>query len=126
MQIISVTLINDRDGNQLNYNNDLPAIGKKNYALKKPFETDILTVIGNAKLRSSFVIFWIAQGSWPRCDPRHPIFHCNIFFYVKLFSTIILSRNPLKYILWYLFELSDPFIKNENSVLPILIEKNFE
>ena len=57
MQIISVTLINDRDGNQLNYNNDLPAIGKKNYALKKPFETDILTVIGNAKLRSSFVIF---------------------------------------------------------------------
>ena len=23
-------------------------------------------------------------------------------------------------------ELSDPFIKNENSVLPILIEKNFE
>ena len=28
-------------------------------------------------------------------------------------------------ILWYLLQLSDPFIKNENSVLPILIEKNF-
>ena len=26
----------------------------------------------------------------------------------------------------YLLELSDPFIKNENSVLPILIEKNFQ
>ena len=26
---------------------------------------------------------------------------------------------------WYLLELSDPFIKNENSVLPIFIEKNF-
>ena len=29
-------------------------------------------------------------------------------------------------ILWYLLELSYPFIKNEKSVLPILIEKNFE
>ena len=28
MQRISVHLINDCDGNQLNYNNDLPAIGK--------------------------------------------------------------------------------------------------
>ena len=31
MQRISVNLTNDCDGNQLNYNNDLPAIGKKNY-----------------------------------------------------------------------------------------------
>ena len=37
-------------------NNDLPIMGTKNYALQKPFETDILTVIGNAKLRPSFVI----------------------------------------------------------------------
>ena len=43
-----------------------------------------------------------------------------------LFTTIILSWNPLKCILWYLLELSDRFIKNENSVLPILIRKNFE
>ena len=57
---------------------------------------------------------------------KHPILHSNIFFYVKLFATIILSWNSLKCILWYLLELSDPFIKNENSVLPILIEKNFE
>ena len=56
MQRISVSLINDYDGNQLNYNNDLPAIGNKNYSLQKPFETDFSTVIGNAKLRPSFVI----------------------------------------------------------------------
>ena len=40
MQRISVSLTNDCDGNQLNYNNDLPAIENKNYALPKPFETD--------------------------------------------------------------------------------------
>ena len=110
----------------LTINNDLPAIGNKNYALQKPFETDFLTVIGNAKLRRSFVIYWVAQGSRPRCGPRHAILHSNIFFYVKLFATIILSQNSLKCILWYLLELSDPFIKNENSVLQIWMEKNFE
>ena len=31
MQIISVNLTNDCDENQLNYNNDLPVIGNKNY-----------------------------------------------------------------------------------------------
>ena len=49
MQRISVNLTNDRDGNQLNYNNDLPAIGNKNYALQKLFESDFLTVVGNVK-----------------------------------------------------------------------------
>ena len=117
---------NDCDGNQLNYNNDLPAIGNKNYALQKPFETDFLTVIGNAKLRPSFVICWVAQGSRSRCGPRHPILYSNISFYVKLFAGIILSWNSLKCIPRYLLELSDPFIENENSVLPILIEKNFK
>ena len=126
MQKISVNLTNDRHGNKLNYNNYLPAIENKNYALQKPFETDFLTVIGNGKLRSSFFICWVAQDSRPRCGPRHPIFHSNIFFYVKLFATIILWWNSLKCILWYLLELSDPSIKNKNSVLPILIEKNFE
>ena len=58
---------------------------------------------------------------WP-----NQILHSNIFFYVRLFATIILSWNLLKCILWYLLELSDPFFKNENSVLPMLIEKNFE
>ena len=33
MQRISVNLKNDCEGNQLNYNNELPAIGNKNYAL---------------------------------------------------------------------------------------------
>ena len=56
MQRISVNLTNDCDGNQHNYNNDLPAIRNKNYALQKPFKTDFFTVIGNAKRRPSFVI----------------------------------------------------------------------
>ena len=58
MQRISVNLTNNCDGNQLNYINDLrvPAIGNKIYAPQKAFETDFLTVIGNAKLRPSFVI----------------------------------------------------------------------
>ena len=130
MQRISINFTNDCDGNQLNYNKHLPAIGNKNYALQTPFETDFLTVIGNAKLRPSlrpsFVICWVTQGSWPRCGPRHPILPSNIFFYEKLFATVILSWNSLKCILWYLLEYSDPFIKNENSVLPISIDKNFE
>ena len=123
MQRISVNLTNDCDGNQLNYNNDLLVIEYKNYPLQKPFETDFLTVIGNTKLRPSFVVSWVAQDSWPRGGPSHPIFHSDIFLYVKLFATIILSWNSLKCILWYLLELSDPFIKNKNSVSPILIEK---
>ena len=56
MQRISVNFTNDCVGNQLNYDSDLPAIGNKNYALQKPFETDFLTEIGNEKLRPSFVI----------------------------------------------------------------------
>ena len=56
MQRSSVNLTNDCDGNQLKYNNDLQAIGNKNYALQKPFEKDILKVIGNTELRLSFVI----------------------------------------------------------------------
>ena len=59
---------------------------------------------------------------WPKASD----FALNIFFHVKLFTLIILSWNSLKCILWYLIELLDPFIKNENLVLPILIEKNFE
>ena len=56
MQKISVNLTNDRHGNKLNYNNYLPAIENKNYVLQKPFKTDFLTVIGNAKLRPLFVL----------------------------------------------------------------------
>ena len=40
MQRISVDLTNDYGGNQLNYNNDLPAIENMNYALQNPFEID--------------------------------------------------------------------------------------
>ena len=56
MQRISVKLTNNWDGNQLNFNNDLPAVGNKNNTLQTPFETDFLTIIGNAKPRPSFVI----------------------------------------------------------------------
>ena len=125
MQRISVNFTNDCDENELNYNTDLPAIRNKNYALQKPFEKYFFTVTGNA-FRPSFVICWVAEGSGPRCGPRHPILHSKIFFYVQLFATIILSWNSLKCILWYLLELSDPFIQDENLVLLILIEKNFE
>ena len=117
MQRISVNLTNDCNGSQLNYNNDLPAIGNKNYALQKPIEADFLTVIDNAKFRSSFVICWVAQGSRPRCGPRHPLLQSNIFFYVKLFAIIIFSWNSSKCILWYLLELSDPFINPQSAML---------
>ena len=84
------------------------------------------TVIGDVKLRPSFVIRWVAQGNQPRCGPWHPILYSNIFFDAKLFATIILSWNWLKCIFCYLLELSGPFLKNEDSVLLILIEKSFE
>ena len=80
---ISVNLTNDCDGNQLNYNNDLPAIRNKSYALQKPLDTDFLTVIGNAKLRQN------SAQITRFCTLTY-------FFYVKLFATIILSLNLLK------------------------------
>ena len=43
MQKISVKLTNGCGGNQLYYNNELPSIENKNYALQKPFKTDFLT-----------------------------------------------------------------------------------
>ena len=38
-----------------NYNNDLTAIGNKNYALQKAFETDFLTATQISDRHSSFV-----------------------------------------------------------------------
>ena len=81
---------------------------KKNYALQKPFETDFLTVISNAKLRLSFAIIF------------------NIFFLCKIICT---NYFIVKFIEMYslkFIELSGSFIKNENSFLPILIKKNFK
>ena len=40
MQTISANLTNDCSGNQLDYNNDLPAIKNESNASQKPFETD--------------------------------------------------------------------------------------
>ena len=56
MPRISVNLTNDCVGSQLNYDNVSPVIRNNNYALQDPFETEFLTIIGNAKLRPSFVI----------------------------------------------------------------------
>ena len=124
MQRISINLKNNCDGNQLNYNNDLPAIGNKNYALQKPFETDFLTIIGNAKLQPSFVICWVAQGTQ---------FYTLTYFFMQNYSQQLFYREMYWNMFrrtrnecWYLLKLSDLFIKNENSVFPILIEKNFE
>ena len=44
MQIILVNLTNDFGGNQLNYNNDLPAFGNKNYVLQKLLQIDFLNI----------------------------------------------------------------------------------
>ena len=92
MQRISVNVTNDCDGNQLNYNNDLPAIGNKNYALRKPFETDFLTVIGNAKRSQPLVICWVAQGSRARCGSRHPILHSNIFLSKIIYNNYFIMK----------------------------------
>ena len=43
MQRILFHPTNNCGGNQLNYNNDSPEIGNKNYALQKHFETNFLT-----------------------------------------------------------------------------------
>ena len=45
MQIISDNLTNNFGGNKLNYNNDLPAFGNKNYVLHKQLKIDFLNII---------------------------------------------------------------------------------
>ena len=45
MQIISVNLTNDFGVDQLNYHNDLPAFGNKNYVLQKLLKIDSLNII---------------------------------------------------------------------------------
>ena len=77
----------------------------KNYELKYVFDT--LNMINFSRF-----FYW-------NSDPIK-------FIVAKLFATIILSWNSLKCCLWYLLKLSDPFIKNKNAVLPILIEKSVE
>ena len=54
MQRISVNLTNNCNGNQLNYNNDLPVIGNKNYVLQKPSETNFFD--SNRKRKTPNVI----------------------------------------------------------------------
>ena len=79
---ILVKLINDCDGNQLNYNNDLPEIGNK----KITTETFRNRFFDSNRQRKTPTIIRHLLSS-----PRHPILHSDIFFYVKLFATIILS-----------------------------------
>ena len=42
---ILIDLTNDFGGNELDYNNDLPAFGNKNYVLQKPLKTDFSNII---------------------------------------------------------------------------------
>ena len=119
MQKILVLLKKDCSGNQLDHNNDLPAIENKNYTIQKSFK--IIFWHSNQQSETATGIYHLFGG-----PISHSILRSNIFFYVKLFATIILSWNLLKRILWYFLDLSDSFFKNENSVLPILIEKKFE
>ena len=58
---------------EINYDNDLPAIGNKNSTIQKPFETDFLTVISNVKLRPSFVI-WGGVQNLELSNVERPIF----------------------------------------------------
>ena len=87
MQRISVNLTNDCDGNQLNYKNDLSAIRIKIMHYRN-LSKELSTVIGNAKLRPSFVIFSVAQGSRPHCGPKHPILHSKIFFMLNYWQQL--------------------------------------
>ena len=70
MQRISVNLTKDCDGNQHNYNNDLPATGNKNYALHKPFKADFFD--SNRQRKTPTVIRHLLSSPrqpttlWPR------------------------------------------------------------
>ena len=66
------------------------------------------------------------QAGRPRCGLSHPILRYNIFFYVELFAAIILSQYLLNCIVWYLRKLPDSLFGDENSVFPILKEKNLK
>ena len=61
------------------------------------------------------LLCWVAQDLitlWPKA----PDFALNHIFYYFI----------VKFILWYLLKMSDPFFKNENSVFRILIHKYLE
>ena len=114
MKRISVNLTNDCVGNQLDYKNNLSAIGNKNYALQKPFETDFFD--SNRQRKTPTVIRHLLSS--PRqpttLGPKAPDFAlqhislckiiCNNYFiveFIKMYSLIFT-------------ELSNPFINNEN------------
>ena len=101
MQRISVKLTNDCDGNQLNYNNDLPAIGNKNYVLQKAFETNFY--VSNRHRKTPTVIRRSLSSPrqpttlWPKAPDfllQH-IFLCKIIYnnyfivkFIEMYSLI--------------------------------------
>ena len=98
MQRISVNLTNDYDGNQLNYNNDLSAIGNKDYALRKPFETDFFTVIGNAVTQGArfcTLTYLFMQNYLQQLFYRK--IHQNIFFDIYLNYQIHLLKKKIQF-----------------------------
>ena len=62
MQRISVNVTNDCDGNQLHYNNDLPVIGNKNYALQKLFKINFLTLLSETRNCDRY----LSSVEWPK------------------------------------------------------------
>ena len=61
-----------------------------------------------------YIIKAAARGSRPRLGSMHPILHSNIFFYLKLFATIISSWNSLKF--------SDIYLNSRIHVLKMKIQ----
>ena len=84
MQRIWVDITKDCDGNQLNYNKNLAAIGNKNYALQKSLKTDFFD--SNRRRKIPTVIRHLLSS------PRHPILHSKIFVFVQLFAQLFYRK----------------------------------
>ena len=125
MQRILVNLTNDCNGNQLNYNNDLPAIENKNYTtetFRNRFFNSNRQRNTPTVIRHLFSSLRQPTTLWPKA----PDFALKHIFLFKIICNNYVIVKFMKMYSLNLLELSDPFIENENSFLPILIEKNFE
>ena len=110
MQWISVNLTNDCDGNKLDYSNDLPAIGNKNYA-KKTFRNRFFD--SNRQRKTPTVIRHLLSNPrqpttlWPKAPDFELFFLCKIicnnYFivkFIKMYSVIFTWINGCIYQNW--------------------------
>ena len=100
MQRISVHFTNDCIGNQLYYNNDLPALETRIMHCRNFSKQTFWCSNPQSETANVICLLLSGQGSRQRCDPMHPIMHSNIIFDIKFLATIKLSWNLLKCILW--------------------------